>query len=287
MDPFRIGDRVCSARDPLIVPEIGINHGGSLAKAMELVAAAAECGAAIVKFQTHVPEDELTDAADRTFPANGGGKSIGEIIRTCALSEDDEARLKEETERHGMIYLSTPFSPKAVERLERLGVLAYKIGSGEVRNRDFVRLVASKGKPVIASTGMTRWADLFDLHHELRDVPHAFLHCVSRYPCPPAAANLGRMLSLPGDHVGYSDHCVGNSAAYAALAMGAIIVEKHFCLSHRDPGPDVECSADPDELEDIIRAAREIAEATAPSHGRDEDVQEETLRWVREAKAWS
>ena len=138
---------------PLVIVEIGINHEGSLKTAFEMVDAAWKSGAEIIKHQTHIVEDEMSKEAKKVIPGNAS-VSIYEIMERCALNEEDEIKLKNYIESKGMIFISTPFSRAAANRLERMGVSAYKIGSGECNNYPLIEHIASFGKPMIVSTGM-------------------------------------------------------------------------------------------------------------------------------------
>ena len=144
---------VSKSNTPLVIAEIGINHGGDLGVAKNMVKLAAHSGCECVKHQTHIIEDEMTTEAKSIFPPNAG-KSIWDIMEECALSKADEAELKKYSEDLGLIWISTPFSRAAVDFLETLNVPAYKIGSGEADNIPLIRHIASTGKPIIMSTGM-------------------------------------------------------------------------------------------------------------------------------------
>ena len=147
------GRKVGLDHPPLVIVEIGINHEGSLKVAKEMVDAAFRAGAECVKHQTHIVDDEMSGAAKKVIPGNAD-VSIYEIMKRCALNEEDEIALKEYVESKGMIFISTPFSRAASERLERMNVAAYKIGSGECNNYPLLEHIATFGKPVILSTGM-------------------------------------------------------------------------------------------------------------------------------------
>ena len=138
---------------PLVIAEIGINHEGSLKVAKEMVDAAKRAGVEVIKHQTHIVEDEMSGAAKKVIPGNAN-VSIYDIMERCSLNEEDEAELKNYVESQGMIFISTPFSRAASERLERMSVSAYKIGSGECNNYPLLEHIAQFGKPVILSTGM-------------------------------------------------------------------------------------------------------------------------------------
>lgn len=248
---------------PFVIPEIGINHEGSLKKAKHMVRDAKEAGAECVKFQCHVIEDEMTPEAKKVIPGNAK-ESIWDIMARCALSEEEDAELKDYTEQLGMLYLSTPFSRAAADRLEKMGVSAYKIGSGECNNYPLVAHIASFGKPIILSTGMNDIPSIRKSVTILRKakVPFALLHCTSMYPTPYEKVRLGALAELskefPDAVVGLSDHSLGNYTCYGAVALGASILEKHFTSDKRWPGPDVSISIDPRELHELTLGSTAI-----------------------------
>ncbi|MDM7947759.1 MAG: N-acetylneuraminate synthase family protein [Oceanibaculum nanhaiense] len=259
---FMIGNRqVGGDAPPLVIAEIGINHEGDEAKAIRMIDAAAGAGCECVKFQTHVIEDEMI--RNDVVPANAD-ESIWDIMVRCALSAEAEARLKAHAESKGMIFLSTPFSRAAADRLEKLDVAAYKIGSGECNNYPLIEHIARKGKPVILSTGMNdipSIARAVTILHEV-GVPYALLHCTSIYPTPYEHVRLGAMSELaavfPDAVVGLSDHTLTNYTCLGAVALGAGILERHFTADKSWPGPDIEVSMGPDDLRDLIEGSRAI-----------------------------
>lgn len=264
--PFiTIGDRkVGEDYKPLVIAEIGINHEGSLRVAKEMVDAAYSAGAEVVKHQTHVVEDEMSHEAKNVIPGNTD-VSIYDVMARCALNEEDEIALKEYVESKGMIFISTPFSRAAAERLERMGVLAYKIGSGECNNYPLLDLVASYGKPMIVSTGMNdipsirKTVEILEKHQ----VQYALLHCTNLYPTPPELVRLGGMQEMqrefPNAVIGLSDHTLNNNACLAATALGASVLERHFTDSKTRKGPDILVSMDPKDLKELIEGSAEIA----------------------------
>ncbi len=253
---------------PLVVPEIGINHVGSMEKARRMVHDAAQAGAEIVKFQTHIPAAEMVP--NDVVPGNET-RSIWDIISEAVLSAADEAALKAEAEELGMAFLSTPFSREAADQLEALDVTAYKIGSGECSNLPLIDHIASFGKPMIVSTGMHDTARLRPTVDVLRShgVPFALLHCTSVYPTPPSLVRLGAIAELreafPDAVIGLSDHTLNNHTCLAAAALGASILERHFTSDRNWPGPDIEVSMDPLALADLITGAGEIHAALGGS----------------------
>jgi sialic acid synthase SpsE len=269
------GRRIGARQTPLVIAEIGINHEGSLAKAIQMVDAAADVGCECVKFQSHVVDDEMIPNA--VVPGNAT-ETIWNIMSRCALGEADERRLKSYVEEKGMIFLCTPFSRAAATRLAALQVVAYKIGSGECNNYPLIRYVASFGRPIILSTGMNDLESIRPAVDILRRhrVPYALLHCTSIYPTPHHLVRLGAIRQLASVFedavVGFSDHSIGNYACFGAVAHGASIVEKHFTADKTWPGPDVPISADPDELRDLIEGCRAVH---AAGGGRKEILAEE------------
>lgn len=254
---FQIGNRLVGYQhEPLIICEIGINHEGSLQTAFEMVDAAYEAGAEVIKHQTHVVEDEMSDEAKSVIPGNAD-VSIYEIMARCALNEEDEIKLKEYVENKGMIFISTPFSRAAAYRLERMGVQAYKIGSGECNNYPLIKLIASFGKPIILSTGMNTISSIQKSVDIMKNagVPYALLHCTNIYPTPYKDVRLGGMTELaeafPEAVIGLSDHTIDNFACLGAVALGASILERHFTDKMTRPGPDIVCSMDPQSFREL------------------------------------
>ena len=255
------GRKIGPAHPPLVVAEIGINHEGSLQTAFEMVDAAKRAGVEVVKHQTHVVEDEMSGAAKKVIPGNAK-ISIYEIIERCALSEDDERKLQDYVESNGMIFISTPFSRAAADRLRSMNVPAYKIGSGECNNYPLLKHIASFGKPIVLSTGMNtidgvrKAVDIF----ESARVPYALMHTTNLYPTPPHLVRLGAMVELakafPKAVIGLSDHTTNNVACLGAVALGASILERHFTDRMDRVGPDIVCSMDEQRCRELIEQSR-------------------------------
>ncbi|NMC61812.1 MAG: polyhydroxyalkanoate biosynthesis repressor PhaR [SAR324 cluster bacterium] len=265
MPDFLIGERrVGSDCPPLVVAEIGINHEGDINKAIRMVDDAHQVGCECVKFQSHVVDDEMIP--NNVVPSNAN-ESIWDMMKRCALSLEEERGLKEYVESKGMIFLCTPFSRAAAERLRSFNVLAYKIGSGECNNYPLVKIIASYGKPVILSTGMNNIESISPAVQILRSagVPFAILHCTSMYPTPHEKVRLGAMVTLaehfPDAVIGLSDHSIGNYTCLAAVALGARVLEKHYTSDKSWPGSDIPISIDPRELKDLIIGSRAIFKA--------------------------
>ena len=257
------GREIGPAHAPLVIAEIGINHGGSLDVAKDMVRLAAGAGCEMIKHQTHIIEDEMTDEAKEIFPPNAD-VSIWHVMERCALSLPDEAELKRFTESLGMIWISTPFSRAAADFLETLDVPAYKIGSGEADNLPLIRHIARKGKPVILSTGMQTIDTIRRSVAILDDagIDYALLECTNLYPSPPEIVSLQGVTDLrnafPNAVVGFSDHSIGPEMALASVALGACILERHYTDTRYRKGPDIINSMDPAELRFLIDRSKEI-----------------------------
>lgn len=257
---------------PFVIAEIGINHNGSMAKAKRMVKDAAKVGAECVKFQAHVVEDEMVPVAKKIVPGHAK-ESIWDIMKKAAFSERQDKELKGYVEKLGMIYLSTPFSRAGADRLKKMNVKAYKIGSGECNNYPLVEHIASFGRPVILSTGMNNIDSVRKAVKILRryKVPYALLHCTSMYPTPYDKVRLGAITELqkifPDAIVGLSDHSLGNYTGYAAIPLGASIVEKHFTSTRSWPGPDIALSINPEELKELIAGTQAIHQALGGKKG--------------------
>ena len=254
---------ISSTQPPLVIAEIGINHGGSLDVAKAMVSAAHLAGCEMVKHQTHFVDDEMTEEAKSIFPPNAD-VSIWEVMARCALSKDDEIALKKFAESLGMIYISTPFSRAAADFLNDIGVVGFKIGSGECNHLPLIRHIASFGKPIIMSTGM-QTVDSMRPSVDVLDkagIDYALLECTNLYPSPPEIVSLQGISALrqafPRAVIGFSDHSIGPEMALASVALGACILERHFTDTRYRKGPDIICSMDPAELRFLIDRSREI-----------------------------
>ena len=254
------GRRVGYDCDPLVIADIGINHGGSVDVAKRMVDTAIESGIEVIKHQTHIVDDEMSPQAKEVVPGHVG-KSIFQLIEECALNEKDEKELKEYVEDSGAIFLSTPFSRSAADRLEAWGVPAYKIGSGECNNYPLIEHICCFGKAIILSTGMNTIESVGIAVSiiERHQLPYALLHCTNVYPTPPHLVRLGAMIQLqeafPNSVIGLSDHTTSNHACFGAVALGASILERHYTDTIDRKGPDIINSMDP-------KAARELVEGT-------------------------
>ncbi|MGB0493133.1 MAG: N-acetylneuraminate synthase family protein [Paracoccaceae bacterium] len=264
---MKIGNRSIGPNEPpLIIAEIGINHGGSLDVAKSMVDLIVHSGCECVKHQTHIIEDEMTEEAKAIFPPNAN-KSIWDVMKECSLKLDEEQELKEYAENLGLIWISTPFSRMAADFLDEIDVPAFKIGSGEADNLPLINHIAQKGKPIIMSTGMQSIKSLKNSVNilEKSGVEYALLECTNLYPSPPEIVSLQGIQELkeafPKALVGFSDHSIGPHIALASVALGACIIERHFTDTRYRSGPDITCSMDPAELRLLVDRSIEIHKA--------------------------
>ena len=274
-----VGREVGPGHPALIVAEIGNNHDGSVRQAERLVEAAAEAGADAVKFQTHIADAEMLPSTPT--PPHFEERRY-EFTKRMELSFEDHLRLKALADELGLVFFSSPFSVEAVELLEEVGVELYKIASGEVTNPPLVEAVAATGKPALISTGMSGLEDVEHAVGVLRRAGSPFLvmQCTSTYPCPPELVNLRAMVAM-GERFeclyGLSDHTAGIWTSIAAVALGAVAVEKHFTLSKRLYGPDHHASLEPAELRHLVEGALQV-EAALGSGLKERDPAHDPVR---------
>lgn len=276
MPSIKIKNRIIdNNHKPFVIAEIGINHEGNLNKAIKMVDDAYKSGAECVKFQCHIIEDEMIK--NDVIPGNAK-EPIWNIIKRCSLTIEEDIKLKKYVESLGLVYLSTPFSRAAANRLEKMGVSAYKIGSGECNNYPLIEHIALFGKPIILSTGMND-IDSISLAVKILEkykTSYALLHCTSMYPTPYEKVRLNALLELennfPNAVIGLSDHSIGNYTSFAAISLGACIIEKHFTSDKTWSGPDIPISINPYELKDLIKGVEAIHKALK---GKKEILKEE------------
>lgn len=268
---FAIADRTLGPScPPLVIAELGINHEGDPAKAHRMIDDAADAGLECVKLQTHVVDDEMVP--NDVVPGNAT-EPIYRMMRRCALTARAERDLAAHAADRGMIFLSTPFSRAAADRLADLGVPAFKIGSGECNNYPLVEHIASFGLPVLLSTGMNDLATVRPAVRILRAarVGFALLHCTSVYPTPFELVRLGALAELaqafPDAVLGLSDHSTSINPCLAAVALGARVLERHFTSDPAWPGPDIPVSSTPAEFARLVTGAREVHAALGGHKG--------------------
>lgn len=265
MPEFKIGKRKVGRKyPPLVIAEIGINHNGSLDLAIELADSAIRAGAEVIKHQTHIPHEEMSIEAKKIKPGNSN-KSIYRIMEECALSEIEEKKLFQYIKSKKSIFISSPFSCAAADRLNKFGVPAFKVGSGECNNFHFIEYLCKFKKPIIMSTGMNSIDSIRKSVNIIRrkKIPLALLHCTNIYPTPFNLIRLGCISELRSAYkdcvIGYSDHTVTNHTCLAAVSLGASIIEKHYVDDKKKrKGPDIACSMDQDELSDLIVGSKNI-----------------------------
>lgn len=264
---------------PLIIAEIGINHNGNIKVAKEMVDSAKRAGVEIIKHQTHIVEDEMSPEAKKVVPGNSD-KSIYQIMDECSLNYEDELELKNYVEKCGMIFISTPFSRAAVDRLVSFNVQAFKIGSGECNNHPLIEYICKFKKPIILSTGMNSIDDVKKSVKiiESNKIEYALLHTTNLYPTPFNLVRLGGMQELmetfPGVAIGLSDHTTNNLSSYSAITLGASIIERHFTDTMDRLGPDIICSMDEKKCKELIDNSKIIKSMLG---GKKEPAKEEKV----------
>lgn len=239
-----------------IIAEAGVNHNGSLDRALEMVEVAAEAGADAVKFQTFNP-DRLVLRSEAQH----------EMLKALRLTADDHVQLMARCKEAGILFMSTPFDDESADFLAELGVAVFKLPSGEITNTAFLAHVASFCRPLIVSTGMASLAEVDEAVQAIRATGNddlVLLHCVSAYPAAAADANLRAMATMAAHWdvpIGYSDHTLGIAVGLAAAALGACVLEKHFTLDTTLPGPDHRASLEPPALVELVLGVREVESA--------------------------
>lgn len=263
----------------LIIAEAGVNHNGNISLAKELVMAAAEAGADYVKFQTFKAEKIVSKKAQQaSYQIKNAGDSGGqfEMLKKLELDLDSHHLLMEEAEKNGIKFLSTAFDLESIEMLDKLDLGLWKIPSGEITNLPYLESIGKRTAPIVMSTGMSNLEEIEDALNILYAAGAnkdqiTVLHCNTEYPTPMKDVNLRAMSTIAGKFdiaVGYSDHTLGIEVPVAAVALGAICIEKHFTLSRTMPGPDHKASLEPKELNEMVAMIRNIEQAL----GSDEKV---------------
>ncbi len=256
-------------KNVLIIAEAGVNHNGDINKAKQLIDAAAEAGVDYVKFQTFKADKIVTRTAERASYQNqntGNKDSQYEMLKKLELSEEDHRELIKYCEARNVQFLSTGFDLDSLEFLYGLGIQLFKIPSGEITNLPYLKKIASFGKPIVMSTGMADMEEVEDalevlIGEGLSKDNVTIVHCNTEYPTPMEDVNLRAMNSIGrqlGVNIGYSDHTLGIEVPIAAVALGASVIEKHFTLDRNEPGPDHRASLEPKELEEMVKAIRNI-----------------------------
>lgn len=278
-------------RKVLIIAEAGVNHNGDINIARELVREAKRCGADIVKFQTFIPEklaSRHTAMADYQKKNLGVHKPQDAMLGRLTLKKEEYALLADYCREIGIQFLSTPFEIESMRYLNDLQDI-WKIPSGEITNYPFLVEIAKTGKDIILSTGMSTMQEAGDALSVLRGNGAGkitLLHCTTNYPTPFEDVNLKAMQTMRdafGLEVGYSDHTQGLEVPIAAVALGAVVIEKHFTLNRTMEGPDHKASLEPDELEAMVKAIRNIEKAMGDGTKEPSESEKANMAVVRKS----
>lgn len=288
---IKIGGRLLGDGKPcFIVAEAGVNHNGDINVAKKLIDAAKEAGSDAVKFQIFKTERIVTKYAEKAEyqkQASSLDESQYDMIKKLELKDEDFKELYHYAERNDIIFLSSTFDTESVDLLDNLGAPAFKIASGEITNFPLLHHIAEKKKPIILSTGMSTLDEIRDALKAIREKGSRdiiLLHCVTSYPATIENANLRAMETLRRRFrlpVGISDHTIGMTVPMAAVALGAVLIEKHFTLDKSLPGPDHRASLEPDELRDMIKAVREVEKALGNGTKKPTEDEEKIRKIVR------
>jgi len=289
---IRIGEReIGDGRPCFVIAEAGVNHNGDVELAKRLVDAAAAAGADAVKFQTWQTDALVADGAPlagyQRASVGGAAADQRQLLAELELSHDEFRAVERHARERGIVFLSTPDEEASADFLDGLGVPAFKIGSAEVTNLPLLRHVGAKRKPVILSTGMATLAEVRDAVGTLRKAGAdelVVLQCTSSYPADPASVNLRVMATLRselGVPVGFSDHTAGRDVAVAAVALGAVVLEKHLTLDRGMRGPDHASSLEPAELAELVSAGRTVESALGSGEKEPTVAELETREAVR------
>lgn len=288
----------------LIIAEAGVNHNGDMALAKELIAAAAQAGADLVKFQTFIAANIISRHAPKAEYQKGATdpqESQQEMVRKLELTRDNHVELIEECRKQGIGFFSTSFDMESIDLLEELGGSdIVKVPSGELTNLPYLRYLTRNRQHVLLSTGM---ANLGEIEAAITVMEQAgisrdhitVLHCTTEYPTPMSDVNLLAMSNIGkafGVNVGYSDHTPGIEVPIAAVALGATVIEKHFTLDRNLPGPDHRASLEPNELKTMVQGIRNIEKALgdgikrpSPSELKNKPIARKSIVAVRPIKA--
>ncbi len=271
MKQFRIGNRMIGEGNPAyIIAEMSGNHAGSIERAKEIIREAKRCGADCIKIQTYTPDTLTIDCHNKYFQVENGtweGENLYSLYGKAYTPWEWQRELKEEADRVGIDFLSTPFDKTSVDFLEDMGLEFYKIASFEMIDLPLLRYVASKGKPIIMSTGMSTLEEIKEAVEAITSCGNqqiALLKCSSSYPAVPEQMNLRTIVDMKEKFqlpVGLSDHSMGHMSVTTAVTLGACIIEKHFCLGREIENPDASFSMTPAEFKDMVDSVRETEAA--------------------------
>jgi len=291
MKKIKIGKRYIGEREPVfIVAEAGVNHNGNIELAKEMIDVAAEAKVDAIKFQLFKTEELVTNHAPKAkyqLKYTDPEESQYKMLKKLELEESDIKELCYYARSKGLIFLATPFDFESVDLLQELNVPAFKISSCDLTNLPLIEYIAEKGKPIILSTGMGSLGEIEEAINTIKNVGNEniiILHCVTSYPAEFKDLNLKVIQTLKNAFklpVGFSDHSIGIYASIAAVALGAVLIEKHFTLNKDLPGPDHKASLEPNELKELVRAIRLIERALGDGVKRITPEEEELKKVIR------
>ncbi|SPH16881.1 N,N'-diacetyllegionaminic acid synthase [Defluviimonas aquaemixtae] len=273
-----------------VIAEIGVNHNGDESLARQLIDAAAVAGADAIKFQTFYADELVTRSASKAayqIANTESDESQYQMLKSLELDDQAYIRLSAYCAERGVDFLSTPFSERAADLLERIGVGSYKVSSGDLTHLPLLRHIAQKCKPVILSSGMGTLSEIEDALSAIYSEGNrqvSVLHCVSNYPAAPSDCNLAAMRTIARAFaipVGWSDHTMGEAVSLAAVALGASIIEKHITLDRALPGPDHEASMEPAEFSAFVANIRAVESAIGDGRKTPTEQERETAKLGR------
>lgn len=284
------GREIGCNKPPYIIAELSANHNGNIERAFETIKAARDSGADAIKIQTYTADTMTIDCDTEEFMIRGGlwdGYKLYDLYKWAETPFEWHKAIFDYAASIGITLFSTPFDESAVDLLESLNTPAYKIASFEATDLPLIRYVASKGKPMIMSTGMCSEREIEEAVNAAREggcKDLVLLHCISSYPAPMEQANLKQMPNLAKrfeSMPGLSDHTLGTTASVAAVALGACLIEKHFTLSRQDKGPDGEFSIEPAELKRLCQETYDAWSALGSAGFERQQAEESSKRYRR------
>jgi len=292
MKEVKILNKVIGLGKPcFIIAEAGVNHDGEFRLAKKMVDAAKKAGADAVKFQIFSAERVAIKTAEKAAyqkKSTGRGSQYN-MLKKLELTKGEFSKLAAYARRKNIIFLASAFDKESVDLLDKLKVPTFKVPSGEITNFPLLKQIARKGKPIILSTGMSTLGEISEALEVIRregaeDV--ILLHCVSNYPARIEDINLKAMDTLKhafGLLVGLSDHTLGITVPIAAAALGAVVIEKHFTLDRKLPGPDHKASLEPDEFKEMVACVRKVEKALGDGIKRSTKSEEAIKKAVRKS----
>lgn len=273
-----------------IIAEAGVNHNGNMEFAKELINQAKKSGADCIKFQTYKTENLITKKAPKAnyqLKSTNKNESQFDMLKKLELSYDNFEHLYNYSKKVGIDFISTPYNFEDIDFLDYLGIELFKVASGQLTELPFLAYLAKKNKKIILSTGMSDLGQVYHAVSKIREFSNEelfVLQCTTNYPSKIIDANLKCMKTIKSAcnvEVGYSDHVIGNFACYAAVALGAKIIEKHFTLDKSLPGPDHLCSSDPSEFSQLVNGIREIEKSLGNENKFPTDSELENIKGMR------